>query len=444
MQRCNLRQPTVKLWVIVLDSHSPLNDRELSDGQVVLGKYRISRKVGEGGFGRVYEAEELEGARRVALKVGRGPQHEERMVREARLASLLESPHSVRVLGVERLAGGSPLIVMELLEGISLREYLAMRGYVEPPLALRWARQLAEALREAHSIGLVHRDLKPSNLFLVEVEGSTQLKLLDFGLARGPGRSGEHSVTGSEVVVGSPAYMSPEQIRSGEVSPRSDVWSFGVVLYEMLAGRRPFQAQTNAGLLAVIAADPAEPLEVVCPTLSPEIHRLVERCLRKRPQERFVDVPELIEALEGLRVSDVSRPVHWGEPLTDTRSEPARTGPARGRRSRWGPALAAAISSAAFWSDGSSHEFLAEPSAQAPPRWVGAPLSSCAHSSAEPLPDPPRGRQAGPRTRPALRAQPLAHDPAPPEPAAAAARDPRRPEPEADGPRPLFFAEPDF
>ncbi len=431
----------------MLDSHAPQKDYELSDGQVVLGKYRVAHQVGEGGFGRVYEAEALDGARRVALKVGRGPQHEGRMAREARLASLLKSPHSVRVLGVERLAGGSPLIVMELLEGISLREYLAMRGHVEPQLALRWARQLAEALHEAHSIGLVHRDIKPSNLFLVEVEGGAQLKLLDFGLARVPSGSGEHSVTGSQMVVGSPAYMSPEQIRFGEVSPRSDVWSFGVVLYEMLAGRRPFQAPSNLGLLAVIAADPPEPLEVVCPTLSPAIHRLVERCLHKRPQERFADVSELIKVLDRLPSSDVSRPLYGGEPFTDTRSDPARSRPARrGRLPRWGLALAAATSTAVFWSQSSSLESLSETPAHVSPQAVAAPPPSSAHPSAIPLRDESPGRQAGPRTQRPLRTRPLAHDPpAPPEPSAESpARGARQPEPVGHGPLPLFFAEPDF
>lgn len=307
------------------------------------------RKVGEGGFGRVYEAEELESSRRVALKVGRRPEHEGRMVREARLAALLKNRHSVRVLGVEQLEDQSPLIVMELLQGVSVREYLAMRGRVEPALALRWARQLAEALEEAHAIGLVHRDLKPSNLFLAESELGVELKLLDFGLVRGPASSGEHSVTGSDIVLGSPAYMSPEQIRSGDVTPRSDIWSFGVVLHEMLAGRRPFHAESHTGLLAAIAADPPESLRRVCPELPSELHALGERCLRKRPEERFANVRELLGALDRLEASEASRPLRAQEPITATLSARQSTTTRRLRAGPWLLLAAALASSAVFW-----------------------------------------------------------------------------------------------
>lgn len=326
-------------------------DRELSEGEVVLGKYRVARKLGEGGFGRVYEAETLAGGGRVALKVGRDADDGGRMAREARLAGLLESPHAVRVFGFDCLLDGNPVIVMELLVGLSLREYLTMRGCVEPRLALEWARQLAEVLREAHAVGLFHRDLKPSNVFIAEAaDGAPTIKLLDFGLARAPGTTGEHSVTDSKLVLGSPAYMSPEQIRSEGVGAVSDIWSFGVVLYEMLAGQRPFRGDNDAALLAAIVADAPMPLDSLRPSLSPELHRLVEGCLRKSPAARFGSIDEVIAALDALCVANRTRA--GADAATITETGPVRTA-ARGqpRFALLGPValLAVAIAGLVGW-----------------------------------------------------------------------------------------------
>jgi serine/threonine protein kinase len=289
----------------VIEPISAAAGREPSPGQVLLDKYCITRKLGEGGFGRVYEAREIDGGRRFALKVGRSRLHEERMAREARLAAAFEHRYSIRVFGLELLDDESPVIVMELLEGLSLREYLAMRGRVEVDLAVRWARQLAEVLQAAHSTGLVHRDLKPSNLFLVGAEtGETEIRLLDFGLARCPEKASEQCLTESDVVVGSPAYLAPEVIRLGRASPRTDMWSFGVVLYELLAGRRPFRAETNAGLFAVIAADAPEPLALARPGLPGRLSRLVDRCLAKNPSDRPANMRAVLQTLTEIEGGD--------------------------------------------------------------------------------------------------------------------------------------------
>lgn len=270
-------------------------------GEVLLGRYRVVGQIGEGGFGRVYRADDLTLKRQVALKVARRQEHEGRLEREARLAARLTSPHSVRIFDVQRLEDESTLIVMELLSGVSLREYLSMRGRVDVQSALAWALELAEALFEAHSIGLVHRDLKPSNLFVVDTNaGRARIKLLDFGLARIPEGSEEHSMTASDAVLGSPAYMSPEQIRSGRVSHQSDIWSFGVVLHEMLAGTRPFRADSNLGLIAAISADQPESLAEVRPGLSSELYELVARCLNRVPENRLKDIGEAMKNLRSL------------------------------------------------------------------------------------------------------------------------------------------------
>jgi eukaryotic-like serine/threonine-protein kinase len=457
-----------------LESSTSTQERELAEGQII-GTYRVLRQVGAGGFGRVYEVEALDSGERFAVKVGRRPALEGRMAREARLAALLKSPHSVRVFGFELMDDRSPLIVMEFLRGISLREYLAMRGRVEPALALRWACELAEALREAHAIGLVHRDLKPSNLFLAETGHGVELKLLDFGLARAWASWGEPSVTDSQMVLGSPAYMSPEQIRSHNVTPQSDIWSFGIVLHEMLAGTRPFNSGSNPGLLAAIAADAPASLQRDCPGLSPAIYGIVERCLSKSPQERFRDARELHCALASARSRDFQRPRRAEEPTTATLSaqrEPPS--PRHRRRQLYAIVLCMATLGGVLWrwrgtpdtgAEASSRVQIAEPGATArTPRALHPAVvrQGSANSAALRSLDASDAAQPGRQTQgpPASSGRPMAST-ASPEPTLAlptakressnraAKADPRRPDaapPQraTSQPSPAFFAAPDF
>jgi serine/threonine protein kinase len=218
--------------------------QSLAPGMVLLGKYRIDGELGAGGFGRVYAARHLELERDVAIKLS-SVAVSARFLREAICAGKLRGPHTVRIYDVDRLVGGAPFIVMEHLRGRSLKEHLEHARTVPLAQALRWTLQACEALDEAHGLGLIHRDVKPSNLFLVDDSNDAPLlKLVDFGLAK-PWGVADDDLTARGLLLGSPAYMSPEQVRSGALDPRTDLWSLGVVLFEMLSGVRPFQGRRS-------------------------------------------------------------------------------------------------------------------------------------------------------------------------------------------------------
>ena len=269
-------------------------------GRELMGKYRVLEKLGAGGFGAVYSALNLDLGTEVAIKISSRPDSDARALREARAAARLRSPHSVRVFDVGRV-DGALFIVMELLPGRSLGQYLREQGPLPVELAAKWLTQVCGALHEAHTLDLVHRDLKPSNLFVVEATGiEPHLKLLDFGLAKSLDSAPASDRTASGQVLGSPAYMSPEQVRGTDVTQLSDVWGLGVVLYECLSGRLPFERENTSAVLVAIASEPPSPLDTVARNLPLEVLQLVERCLRKTPRERFASAQELGEALSGL------------------------------------------------------------------------------------------------------------------------------------------------
>lgn len=271
---------------------------QLEPGDLLRKKYRIERLLGEGGFGRVYAAHNIDIDIPVAIKVRRIPGPDQRLRREAKAGARLCSPYSVRVYDVEQLDDGTPYIVMERLSGQTLGEYLKTHDTVAPPLATRWVLELCNALEEAHRLHQVHRDIKPSNLFLVEQpHAPTQLKLLDFGLTKTLNEPDDDTATERGLVVGSPAYMSPEQVRGAGVTAQSDVWSTGVVLYEMLTGRRPFEAPTTTAILAAIVADAPAPLCEVAPHVPAAFDAVINRCLRKCASERYASATALARAL---------------------------------------------------------------------------------------------------------------------------------------------------
>ncbi|HEU0036292.1 MAG TPA: protein kinase [Kofleriaceae bacterium] len=265
----------------------------LQPGAVVAGDYRIVRLVGEGGMGRVFEAEQRGLDRHVALKVllpelARDPVALARFHREARLVAQLSSVHVVRVHDLGVADGGAPYLVMELLDGEDLATIVA-RGPVPIDQAVRWILDACEALGEAHALGIVHRDLKPSNLFVTR---QGRLVVLDFGLAKLTAASG--ATTADGIVLGSPRYMAPEQITGArDVDARADIWALGATLYHLVTGIAPFREPTIEGLFARILSGVAPALDGVPPALA----AVIARAMAREPALRYATAGELAAAL---------------------------------------------------------------------------------------------------------------------------------------------------
>ncbi|HEX7839815.1 MAG TPA: serine/threonine-protein kinase, partial [Kofleriaceae bacterium] len=232
------------------DMHQQL-EAAVRVGEVLAAKYRVDRVLGAGGMGVVVAATHLQLDQVVALKFVRtealhNPEIVGRFEREARAAVRLKSEHAARIIDVGRLESGSPYIVMEYLEGQDLAQLLEQRRSLPVSIACDYIIQACDAIAEAHSLGIVHRDLKPGNLFLARTShGQQVIKVLDFGISKTQGPAGDVNMTRTQAMLGSPGYMSPEQMRAAKsVDSRTDIWSLGVILYELVAGRMPFQADT--------------------------------------------------------------------------------------------------------------------------------------------------------------------------------------------------------
>ena len=273
----------------------------------VFGHYRILGKIGSGGQGVIYEAEDLRLGRHAVLKflpdeLSENPQSLHRFHREARAASALNHPNICTIYEVDEIDGRT-FIAMEYVVGSTL-DKLIPQGGLSSDIVTRWAVQIAEALSVAHAAGIVHRDLKPSNLM---VDESGLVKVLDFGLAKivAPVSAGADcaaaTATSSGMIVGTVAYMSPEQAEGKNIDVRSDVFSFGSVLYEMLAGRKAFNAQSIAGLLSAVMRDEPTPLNELNKDVPPELRQIVIRCLRKAPPARYPSGSELLQDLKKCR-----------------------------------------------------------------------------------------------------------------------------------------------
>jgi serine/threonine-protein kinase len=228
-----------------------------------------------------------------------------RFLREARAAAALHSDHVVRIYDVGTLEDGSPFMVMEFLRGEDLSSLLQSTGAFSIREAVEYVAQAADAIAEAHDHGVIHRDLKPSNLFVGwRSNGSPVVKVLDFGISKSlnPDVGLEGNLTATRTVMGSPFYMSPEQVRnSKKVDHRTDIWSLGMILQEFLTAEPVFKADTLPGICAAIVADLPTPLRELRPDASPDLEAVILRCLSKDPAGRYASVHELLDALAPFR-----------------------------------------------------------------------------------------------------------------------------------------------
>lgn len=274
-------------------------------GDVIAGKYRLEKVAGEGGMGIVYAAEHKVLKQRVAVKVllpdaAQSEAVVERFSREAQAGARILSEHVARVMDAGSTASGAPFLVMEYLEGCDLEELLVLQGQLPLEDVVDYMIQALEALAHAHAVGLVHRDLKPANLFLAcRPDGGNVIKMLDFGISKSvKATRGEKVLTG-QAVLGSPIYMSPEQLRNAkELDGRADLWSLGVVAYELLAGKPPFDGDGVGEIFAAVLEKTPEPLHVVNWRLPPEISAVIGKCLERKVEDRWADAHQLARALK--------------------------------------------------------------------------------------------------------------------------------------------------
>jgi serine/threonine protein kinase len=276
----------------------------MEPGQLLQNRYRIDREIGRGEFGVVYLAEDVQTASPVAVKVllpwaKRNEQLRHRLKREAKLAGMLKSEFAVRIQELIETDEQDLAIVMEFLDGPSLHEVLAKERVLAPDRVARLATQVLTALAEAHALGVIHRDLKPGNIQLIRgADGQEQVKVLDFGIAKlgGSGNSSDTAkLTQQGGTLGTPVYMSPEQCRGEELTPASDLYSLGVVLYELLTSRVPFDDDNPVRILMMHNDQPPPPLP---PTIaSTRIGQAVMRALEKDPARRFASAAQFLETL---------------------------------------------------------------------------------------------------------------------------------------------------
>lgn len=271
-------------------------------GEVIAGKYSVLRVLGKGGMGVVVEAQHLKLNQRVAIKlllpsIRSMSDVTARFEREARAIARLKGPHVAHVSDVDALPDGSPFMVMELLNGIELGEELEKKKKFPYREAVGYILQTCAAMAEAHRQGIVHRDLKPENLFLSETGHGRTIKVLDFGISK-LANDVNASVTTTASAFGTPLYMSPEQVRSvKDVDQRTDIWSLGVVLYELISGEVPFNAPSATAILAAILTQKPVHLSKRCPEIPKALGDAVMKALEKNHEDRYRNIIEFAAAI---------------------------------------------------------------------------------------------------------------------------------------------------
>ncbi len=279
-------------------------DVGVKEGDVLAGKYRVERILGAGGMGVVVAAQHIQLDEKVALKfllpeALKVPELLARFEREARAACKIKSDHVARVTDVGKLDSGSPYMVMEYLDGGDLSGWLEKHGRLPIEQAVGYIIQASEAIAEAHSIGIVHRDLKPANLFCIKrPNGQLAIKVLDFGISKMTSATENVQMTRTTAVIGSPVYMSPEQMQTSKgVDARTDIWSMGIILFELLAGRVPFDSVTVTELAIRVAMEPPPPVTSLRADVPAGLEQAIQKCLEKPREKRFQNVAELAVAI---------------------------------------------------------------------------------------------------------------------------------------------------
>ncbi len=279
----------------------------LSSGKVIAGRFRIARLIGRGGMGEVYSAKNIGTGRDVALKLIRGVADAEqtrRFLREAKAATAIQHPNVIEVLDVFEAEDGTPVMVMELLHGEPLSALRKRRGALPLHDVARLLLPVASALRAAHEKGIVHRDLKPDNIFLSQLQGGGCVpKVLDFGIAKvldptsiNAETQGGNTSTGS--ILGTPHYMSFEQAMSEKnVDHRADIWAMGVIVFEALTGRRPFEFENLGEMYTAFLQGEVPSIQAMIPDLPADVAGVVDRCLQKQREARLDDLGLLVEVL---------------------------------------------------------------------------------------------------------------------------------------------------
>ena len=275
------------------------------EGEILAGKFRIERRLGRGGMGVVYAAHHLQLDEPVAIKLllpeaARDHDAISRFMREARAAVKVKSEHVARIIDVARLEDGAPYMVMEYLQGHDLGT-VQRDGELPIAMVVGYVLEAIDAIAEAHALGIVHRDLKPSNLFLADRPDGTQLiKVLDFGISKMQSRTGltPDTMTKSTALLGSPLYMPPEQMKSTrDVDMRADIWSLGAILFELLTGHPPFDADTLPMLFSKVLNEEPSLASSLRADVPRELDEVIQTCLRKEPGERFQTIAEMAESL---------------------------------------------------------------------------------------------------------------------------------------------------